>query len=120
MMKKSIEEIQKEIVAFVNERDWKQFHYPKDVAISLSLEASELLECFQWKTTEEIESYLISNKSDIADELADVLYWVLLASHDFGIDIVEAVNQKMLKNAKKYPIEKARGSHKKYTEYEKE
>lgn len=70
------------ILAFREERDWKQFHNPKDCAISLSLEASEVLEHFQWKTPEEIKSYIETHRDDIGEELADVFYWVLLMSHD--------------------------------------
>ena len=104
------------ITKFRDERDWKQFHNPKDLAISLSLEASEVLEHFQWKSREEIEKHVREHREDIGEELADVLYWVLLLSNDCGIDIVDAFQKKMLKNAMKYPIEKARGSHAKYTE----
>ena len=70
------------VIAFREERDWKQFHNPKDCAISLSLEASEVLEHFQWKTPEEIKKYIETHKEDIGEELADVFYWVLLMSHD--------------------------------------
>lgn len=70
------------ILAFRDARDWKQFHNPKDCAISLSLEASEVLEHFQWKTPEEIESYIEDHRDDIGEELADVFNWILLMSHD--------------------------------------
>jgi len=70
------------VLAFREERDWKQFHNPKDCAISLSLEASEVLEHFQWKTPEEIKTYIETHRDDIGEELADVFYWVLLMSHD--------------------------------------
>lgn len=105
----------KTIVAFCEARDWKQFHNPKDLAISLSLEASEVLELFQWKSKEEIEKFVKTNKKDIGEELSDVLYWVLLMSHYMGIDILEALDKKMVKNERKYPIAKARGKHTKYT-----
>ena len=75
------------VVSFRDERDWKQFHNPKDVALSLVLEAVEVMEHFQWKSKEEIEEYLKTNKEDVAEELADVLYWVLLFSSDLDIDI---------------------------------
>lgn len=70
------------VLAFREERDWKQFHNPKDCAISLSLEASEVLEHFQWKTPEEIKIYIETHRNDIGEELADVFYWILLMSHD--------------------------------------
>lgn len=104
------------ILAFRDARDWKQFHNPKDCAISLSLEAAEVLEHFQWKSPEEIAQYIKTNKEDIAEELADVLNWVLILSHDLGINISDAFEKKLLKNAAKYPVEKAKGSKKKYNQ----
>lgn len=109
-------DLQKRIVAFRDARDWKQFHNPKDMAISLVLEATEFLEHFQWKSPEEITKHLAEKGEDASDELADVLYWVLLISHDLNIDIAEALNRKMDKNEAKYSIDKAKGNHKKYTE----
>lgn len=111
-----LEDLQKKVVNFRDARDWKQFHNPKDTAISLLLEAAEVLEHFQWKSPEEIKKHLTDNKSEVADELADVLYWVLLMANDFGIDIAQEFNRKLASNEKKYPVEKAKGSHKKYTE----
>lgn len=112
----TLDEILTKINAFRDERDWRQFHNPKDSAISLSLEASEVLEHFQWKSEDEIKTYIVSNKDDIAEELIDVLYWVLLMSHDLNIDLKAAFKKKMKKNEKKYPVTKARGRHTKYTE----
>lgn len=109
-------ELQKRIIAFRDARDWKQFHNPKDVAISLILEAGELLEHFQWKSPEEMQQHIEKQKEDIGDELADVLYWVLLMSHDLDIDVAAALKKKMEKNEAKYPVQKSKGSHKKYTE----
>ncbi len=108
------EELTKRIIAFRNARDWKQFHNPKDVALSLVLEASEVMEHFQWKNKEEIEKYVKTNKEDIGEELADVLYWVLLMGHDLKIDVLKALEKKIKKNEEKYPIEKAKGRHAKY------
>ena len=101
-------------MSFRDARDWKQFHNPKDVALSLVLEATEVMEHFQWKNKEEIEKYIKTNKTEIGEELADVLYWVLLMSHDLKIDILGALENKILKNEKKYPVEKAKGKHTKY------
>jgi NTP pyrophosphatase (non-canonical NTP hydrolase) len=109
-------ELQKRVIAFRDARNWKQFHNPKDCAISLNLEAAELLEHFQWKTEEEFKEYLKKAKGEIGDELMDVLYWVLLLSHDLDIDIPKAFNRKMAKNNKKYPVKKASGNHSKYTQ----
>ncbi|MCK9209057.1 MAG: nucleotide pyrophosphohydrolase [Salinivirgaceae bacterium] len=111
-----IKSITKRIIAFRDARDWKQFHNPKDCAISLSLEAGEVLEHFQWKNKEEIEEYVKTHKEHISKELADVLYWVLLMSHDLHVDIEKAFELKMKENAKKYPISKAKGKHTKYNQ----
>ena len=103
------------IVAFREQRNWKQFHKPKDMAISLALEATEVLEHFQWKSNEEVENYLQSGgAAGLSEELADVLYWVLLLAHDTGIDLERAFRAKMAKNEVKYPVEKAKGRHLKY------
>jgi len=113
---KRITELTNKIIAFRDERDWKQFHNPKDMALSLVLEANEVMEHFQWKNNEEMEKYALDKKEEIGEELADVLYWVLLMSNDMGIDVVDALERKIVKNAEKYPVEKAKGKNKKYTE----
>lgn len=110
-----IENLTKKIIAFRDARDWAQFHNPKDVAISLSLEAAELLEHFQWKNPAEIAAHLKTHKTEVSEELADVLYWILLLSHDLKIDPLAALGKKLKKNAKKYPVSKAKGRHTKYT-----
>jgi dCTP diphosphatase len=113
----NIDDLTKRIIAFRDARDWKQFHNAKDVALSLVLEAGEVMEHFQWKNQEEIGKYVETNKDDIGEELADVLYWVLLMSHDLNIDVFEALGKKIKKNEDKYPIEKSKGSHKKYNQF---
>lgn len=107
-------ELTEKIIAFINARDWKQFHNPKDLAISLALEASEVLEHFQWKNKEEIEKYVKTNKNGIGEELADVLYWILLMGHNLDINVFDALEKKIKKNEEKYPVEKAKGKHTKY------
>lgn len=104
------------MLAFRDQRDWKQFHNPKDVAVSIALEAAELLELTQWKNGEELANALESKKAEVADELSDILYWVLLFAHEQGIDLGAAFEEKMRKNEAKYPVEKAKGSSKKYSE----
>jgi len=104
------------IVAFRDERDWQQFHNPKDLALSLSLEAAEVMELFQWKNGAEIDAVVSERKAELADELADVLYYTLLMAHDAGINMEQALLAKLERNAEKYPVEKAKGSSKKYTE----
>lgn len=110
-----IKELTEKIKNFRDARDWKKFHNPKDVALSLVLEATEVLEHFQWKSQSEIEEYLKKNKEDIGEELADVLHWVLLMSHDLGIDISRALEKKLAKNKKRYPVAKSKGKHTKYS-----
>lgn len=111
-----LKELQLEVSKFCADRNWSQFHNPKDLAISLNLEAAEVLEHFQWKNDSEMEDYVNGHKDDIGEEIADVLYWVLLLSNKLNIDLVNAFNEKMKQNELKYPIEKAKGNHKKYTE----
>lgn len=113
-MAKNIKDLTKRIIDFRDARDWKQFHNPKDLAISLSLEAAEVLEHFQWKSEKEIEEYVKNNKEEIAAELADVLNYLLLTAHDLDIDIVEALDKKIDRSETKYPVEKAKGKHTKY------
>lgn len=98
---------------FRDDRDWSQFHNPKDLAISLSIEAAELLECFQWKSSVEAEE---NNYQDIKYEMADVAVYLLLMCDKMGIDLLDAVEEKMKLNEKKYPVEKAKGCSKKYNQ----
>jgi NTP pyrophosphatase (non-canonical NTP hydrolase) len=112
----SLKDLQKLIRIFCDERDWDQFHNPKDLAISWALEAAEVMEHFQWKNSDEMMKHSTDHKDDVAEELADVFYWVLLLSNKLDIDLVDAFKKKMVKNEQKYPIAKAKGSHKKYTE----
>lgn len=99
------------ILKFRDERDWKQFHNPKDLAISISLEAAELLEVFQWSGTDVI---CADKKEKIAEELADVLVYCTLMADACGLDMDEIVQKKMEVNNKKYPVEKAKGKSDKY------
>lgn len=112
----NIQNLTEIIIKFRDARDWKQFHNHKDMAISLVLEASEVMEHFQWRSKKEIQEYVNAHRNDIGEELSDVLYWVLLMSRDLGIDIEEAFKRKMAISNRKYPVNKARGSHRKYTE----
>ncbi|MBL7045710.1 MAG: nucleotide pyrophosphohydrolase [Parcubacteria group bacterium] len=112
-----MKKLTKMVEEFRDARDWKQFHNPKDCAISLSLEAAEVMEHFQWKSKEEVKEYVKTGKKEIGDELADVLFWVLLMSKDLNIDVISAFEEKMEENAKKYPIDKAKGNNLKYTAF---
>lgn len=110
----TLQELTEMCIAFRDERDWKQFHTPKDLAINLAIEAGELLELMQWKRDAELVEHLKAHRQDLADELADVLHSVLLLAEDQGIDLGQAFVEKMKKNAAKYPVEKARGRSTKY------
>lgn len=107
------EEIINQVLAFRRNRNWEQFHNPKDLAVSLSIEASELLENFQWKTSEEA---LESKRESIADELADVLIYAIYLADTMDLNIDDVILNKMAKNEAKYPIEKAFGRKDKYTD----
>lgn len=101
------------VLKFRDERDWKQFHNPKDLAISISLEAAELLEIFQWSA----EDLVCEEKMDkIKEELADVVNYSILMADICGLDLDEIVCEKIKRNAEKYPVDKAFGCKKKYTE----
>ena len=115
-MSRSIQEVTAAIKAFRDERDWMQFHNPKDMAVALSIEAGELLEQFLWKTTEECEARTESHREAIAEEIADIGCFLFELADNLGIDLGEAILEKIQKNAEKYPVEKARGRHTKYTE----
>lgn len=115
-----LQELTQQIVDFRDARDWKQFHNPKDLALSLVLEAAEVMEHFQWKSPREITDYIKTNKTDIGDELVDTLYWILLLAHDLDIDLAEAFKRKMAENTAKYPADQAKGRHDKYTSYKTE
>ena len=100
---------------FRDERHWRQFHNPKDLAISISLEASELLELFQWKTNEEVVGI---QSEQLQEELADVLIYAAMLADDLGFDLDEIVMKKLAKNGRKYPVEKSVNRKAKYTELE--
>ena len=110
-----IKAITAKIKNFRDERDWLQFHDPKNMAVSIILEASELLEHFQWKTKEEVQKYLKANKNDVQEEIADIAMYLFELADNLGIDIIKAMEQKLEKNSKKYPVSKAKGKHTKYT-----
>ncbi|MBK6427501.1 MAG: nucleotide pyrophosphohydrolase [Blastocatellia bacterium] len=115
-----MQELTAAVVAFRDARDWKQFHTPKDTAVSLALEAAEVLELMQWRNGDELETHLEANHDALGHELSDVLYWVLLIAHDQGIDLGRAFRDKLSLNEVKYPVAKSHGSARKYTEFEDE
>lgn len=104
------EQIYDALIKFRNERDWEQFHNPKDLSLAISIEASELLELFLWKKAED------ANIEKIKDELADVFSFAFLLADKYKLDVKEIVLDKISKNAQKYPVDKAKGNAKKYDE----
>jgi len=114
----NIQQLKDKVKKFCDERDWDQFHNIKDLAIALSIESSELLEHFRWKTNEEVKNKMNDSKKleEIKDEMADVLYFLLRIAQMNDIDLSDALDKKLEKNNKNYPVEKAKGSNKKYDE----
>lgn len=96
---RTFEDVQKDVITFIQDRNWDKINTPKDVAISISLEANELLEHFQWQDTP------TGTREEIADELADILIYALQFGHHYNIDILEAITSKLQKQTKKYPVE---------------
>ena len=109
-MKTDISLLTEKLVAFRDERDWGQFHNPKDLAAALSIEASELLECWLWKKLEDAEM------TKVREELADVFAYAFLLAERCNLDVTEIVLEKIAKNATKYPVESSKGNAKKYSE----
>ncbi len=103
-----IENLQQALRTFRDERDWAQFHHPKDLAVALSIEASELLECYLWKSSEQ------ANLNAVKEELADVFAYAFMLADHYALDVKQIVLEKMAKNVLKYPIERAKGCAEKY------
>ena len=114
----TIQELKNVMKKFSEDRDWDQFHGAKDLAIGISIEAGELLERFRFKSEKEIELMFKESKKreDICDELADILTFLVRFAQKYDIDLSTEFNRKIQQSAKKYPIEKAKGSNKKYNE----
>jgi len=114
----TVAELRERVMAFVRERDWEQFHAPKNLSMALSAEAAELMEHFLWATPEESRSVANdpAKRAKIAEELADVVIYSLEFANATGLDLASAIEAKMEANGRKYPVEKARGRSEKYTE----
>lgn len=108
--------LQIELLEFRRVRDWEQFHSPRNLATALSIEAAELLEPFRWASEAQACDIVKERHAEIADEMADIAILLTYLAHDLAINIDEAVAAKIQANAKKYPVEKARGTNKKYSE----
>ena len=116
-MKDSLDELKLKLQRFVEERDWTQFHLPKNLAMAMIVEAAELVEHFQWDTLEESRNLTPEKREQVSHELADTFVYLLRISQVLEIDLIQAANEKIALNAQKYPIEKARGKNNKYTDY---
>ncbi len=112
-----LEDIKTKLQAFADDRDWDQFHSPKNLSMALSVEASELVECFQWLTESQSQNLSPEQRQAVIDEMADVQIYLLRLATKLNVDMLKAVEQKIVKNAAKYPAAKVKGSAKKYTEY---
>jgi NTP pyrophosphatase (non-canonical NTP hydrolase) len=113
-----MDDLVKAVLAFRDQRDWKQFHNPKDLAISITLEAAELLEHFQWKSAAEVAAFVASdeNRKQVGEEMADVLILLISLADAMSLDLLQAAWAKLQGNARKYPVDRARGNAKKYDE----
>jgi dCTP diphosphatase len=110
----SLEELRLRLAAFAAERDWEQFHSPKNLAMALAAEAGELLEHFQWLTEDESRALPEATRAEVALEIADVLLFLVRLADRLGIDPLEAATRKLELNARKYPVDKSRGRATKY------
>jgi len=111
-----LEGLRDQLRRFATDRDWDQFHSPKNLAAALSVEAAELLEHFQWISEEDSKCLPPEQLHKVGEEMADVLLYLIRLADKLDVDLIDAANLKMVKNAGKYPVDKARGSSKKYTE----
>ena len=116
-MNDSLDNLRARINAFVDERDWAQFHTPKNLAMAMIVEAAELVEQFQWDTPMESQQLSAEKREAVSHELADTLVYLLRLAEVLQIDLLEATNKKIALNALKYPVEKVKGSNAKYTDY---
>jgi len=114
----SVDQLRARVNAFVEARDWAQFHSPKNLAMAMIVEAGEVVEHFQWMTEEQSKHLDSEQKEQVGQELSDTFVYLLRFAEVCGIDLIAAANQKIELNAKKYPVEQAKGSNAKYTEYE--
>lgn len=117
-MSDSLDDLRTRINTFVQERDWEQFHSPKNLAMAMIVEAAELVEHFQWNTIEQSYQLSAEKREQVSHELADTFVYLLRIADVTGVDLIAATNAKIDLNAKKYPVEKVRGSNAKYTAYE--
>lgn len=113
-----METLKKQLRVFAKERDWDQFHSPKNLVMALSVEVSEIVEHFQWLTEQESSNLSDDKLNQVKEEIADVFIYLLRLSDKLGVDVLLEAKKKLLINEKKYPIEKSKGNAKKYSEFE--
>lgn len=114
----TLQELKSRVAGFVSERDWQQFHTPKNLSMSIAIEAAELMEHFQWLTVEASRNLSAEALAEIGEELADIVIYSLSLANTLGLDLSRTVQAKIEKNIRKYPAEKVRGKAHKYTWYE--
>lgn len=114
----TLQELKTRMAAFVRERDWEQFHTPKNLSMSIAIEAAELMEHFQWLTAEQSRNLEAKALGEVGEELADIVIYALSLSNFLGLDLSDTVQRKMDKNERKYPAEQVRGKAHKYTYYQ--
>ena len=117
IQKDSLDLLREDLRRFAAERDWDQFHTPSNLAAALSVEAAELQEHFLWASPGEQSDFISAKRDKLEEEIGDVLLYLIRLADKAGIDLVEAAKTKLAVNAKKYPVDKARGNHRKYTEF---
>ena len=117
-MADSLSDLRETINTFVAERDWAQFHTPKNLAMAMIVEAAELVEHFQWDTSQESQQLTAKKREAVSHELADTFVYLLRIAEVLNIDLIQAASQKIALNALKYPVDKVKGSNAKYTEYQ--
>ncbi len=117
MQNLNLKELSQRLREFADARDWDQFHSPKNLSMALSVEAGELVECFQWLTEEQSSDLSGNQLNAVVEEIADVQLYLIRLADKLGVDIADAVEKKIEKNGAKYPVDKVKGSSKKYTEY---
>lgn len=114
----SLESIRQRMHEFSEVRDWDKFHSPKNLSMALSVEVSELVECFQWLTEEQSRSLSVEQLAAVTDEIADIQLYLVRLADKVGVDIDVAIEQKFAKNEVKYPVDRVKGSSKKYSQYQ--
>jgi len=118
MAESDFDRIKKQVRQFVVERDWDQFHSPKNLSMALIVEAAEMVEHFQWLTEDQSSNLSAEKLAEVEQELADIQVYLISLAEKLKLDLIAAVEKKLVLNAQKYPVDKARGNSKKYNEYE--